>query len=204
MRKADLLKNHQPFDQALARYRTFMEKVVAGGSIAGDAQERRDLAESVVLRLAANWESFVDGHLVDCVNRDPTRLSEFFGVTIPPNPSKDLCQALIFGDGYRDFHTFGDLKGLAKRLLPDTGNPFLAVSPSHAARIDEVYKIRNYLSHYSSKSQRALMRMYRTKHGMDRFYEPGQYLLAYNGTRLWPYFDAFAGASRDMALWYLI
>lgn len=58
MRKADLKKNHEAFDSALARYRSFMEKVVDATRVVGTAQEKRDLAESVMLRLCANWESF--------------------------------------------------------------------------------------------------------------------------------------------------
>ncbi len=204
MRKANLFRNHQPFDEAVKRYREFMKRVVAGTAVARDAQERRDLAESVLLRLAANWESFVDEHLVDCVNRDSSRLSQFFGAKIPPNPSKDLCTALIFGDSYRDFRSMGELKGFARKLLPDDSNPFNEISSSHAEKIDEVYKLRNYISHYSSKAHRALMAMYRDKYKMDRFYEPGQFLLAHSGRRLWSYFDAFEGASTDMAVWMLL
>ncbi len=35
---------------------------------------------------------------------------------------------------------------------------------------------------------------------MERFLEPGQFVLAYNAQRLWVYFDAFEGASNDMKL----
>src|SRR5437016_4495974 len=65
-------------------------------------------------------------------------------------------------------------------------------------------KIRNYLSHYSGKAQRALRELYKNKYSMaaglsmDRFLEPGQFLLAYKAERLWIYFDAFEGASNDI------
>ncbi len=42
----------------------------------------------------------------------------------------------------------------------------------------------------------------KNKYDMDRFLEPGQFLLAYNSQRLWAYFDAFEGASSDMKAWY--
>jgi hypothetical protein len=202
VRKADLLKNHSGLDEAIARYRTFMDKIIDAQRVISSAQEKRDLAESVLLRLCANWESFVDEHLVDCVNCDHSQLSTFFGVTIPANPSKDLCQALIFGDGFRDFKSFGDLKGYTKRILPTASNPFLAISDAHHKRIDEVYRIRNYLSHYSTKGRRSLMALYRDEYRMERFLEPGQFLLAYNARRLWTYCDAFAGASADMKATY--
>lgn len=202
MRKSDLKKNHAHFDDAVARYRTFMDKVINAQRVIGTAQEKRDLAESVLLRLCANWEYFVDEHLVDCLNCDPGRLTDFFGVPVPRHPSKNLCHALLFGDSYRDFRSFGDLKGFTKRILPDASNPFLVISKGHGWKVDEVYKIRNYLSHYSAKAKRALHQMYKTRYKKSRFLEPGQFLLAYKAERLWSYFDAFKGASADMKSWY--
>ncbi len=202
MRKSDLRRNHDPLDAAIDRYEAFMRKVIAAKKVIGNAQEKRDLAESVLLRLCANWERFIDEHLVDCVNRDSSQLCDFFGVSVPNHPSKHLCQALLFGDSYRDFRSFGDLKGFSKRVLPEASNPFLQISKAHAARIDEVYRIRNYLSHYSDRAKRSLRAMYKEKYGMTRFLEPGQFLLAYDGRRLWQYFDGFRGASSDMKGWY--
>lgn len=202
MRKADLKKNHDSFDEAVGRYRGFMQKIIDAQRVIASAQEKRDIAESVLIRLCANWESFVDEHLVDCVNRDHSKLSEFFGVTIPANPSWDLCHALLFGDSFRDFKSFGDLKGFTKKILPEDSNPFLAISGAHTKKIDEVYAIRNYLSHYSAKSKKSLHHIYKKTYRMRRFFEPGGFVLSYNSRHLWSYFDAFEGASQDMKDWY--
>lgn len=202
MRKADLRKNHTPFDEALMRYRGFMQKIVDAQRVVASADEKRDIAESVLIRLCANWESFVDCHLVGCVNRDHAMLNTFLGVRVPPNPSWDLCHALLFGDSFRDFRSFGDLKGFTKKVLPENSNPFLCISAAHTCKIDEVYAIRNYLSHYSARAKRSLRHVYRSKYQMSRFLEPGQFVLAYNAKRLWEYFDAFQGASDDMKNWY--
>lgn len=202
MRKADLKKSHEEFDEAVSRYRGFMKKIISAQRVVASVQEKRDIAESVLIRLCANWESFVDQHLVGCVNCDHSKLSEFFGVTIPPNPSWELCHALLFGEKYRDFRSFEDLKGLTKRILPKSGNPFLVISTAHAKKIDEVYAIRNYLSHYSAKSRRSLFNVYKSTYKMRRFLEPGQFVLAYDAYRLWNYFAAFEGASDDMKDWY--
>ncbi len=201
MRKADLRKNHNSLDAAIRRYRTFMDKIVNAQRVVSTPQEKRDMAESVLLRLCANWEYFVDEHLVDCVNCDHRKLSQHFSVRIPENPSWDLCHALIIGADYNDFRSFGDLKGFSKKILREESNPFLSVSNGHAHKIDEVYKIRNYLSHYSRSGYRALMKVYKDTYQMERFLEPGQFLLAYNAQRLWLYFDAFEGASNDMKAW---
>lgn len=202
MRKSDLKKNHIPLDDAFARYRSFVDKIINAQRVISTTEEKRDIAESVLLRLCAYWERFIDEHLVDCVNRDNTKLSTYFAVTIPDNPSWELCHALIIGASYKDFKSFGDLKGFSKKILPDASNPFLQITPAHTKKIDEVYSIRNYLSHYSAASWRALMEVYKAKYDMTRFLEPGQFVLAYNAERLWAYFDAFQGASADMQAWY--
>ena len=198
MKKSDLAQNHHPFDEALSRYRTFIKKIINAQRVVSTTEEKRDIAESVLLRLCANWESFIENHLVDCVNCDPSKLSTYFSVTIPRNPDWNLCYALLVGRNYLDFRNFGDLKSFTKRILPGTSNPFLSISRTHSRRIDEVYKIRNYLSHYSATSRRHLMDVYRETYQMQRFLEPGQFLLAYSADRLWKYFDAFEGASKDM------
>lgn len=202
MRKADLKKNHVPFDAALARYRAFIDKIINAQRVISTKEEKRDIAESVLLRLCAYWERFVDEHLVDCVNCDHKQLSKHFSVSIPKNPSWNLCHALIIGASYTDFRSFGDLKGFTKKILPENSNPFLQVSANHANKIDEVYKIRNYLSHYSASSSRALKHVYKTNYDMRHFLEPGYFLLAYEAQRLWAYVDAFEGASNDMKTWY--
>lgn len=202
MRKADLLKNHNSFDRAVTRYRAFTERIIAAQRVVSKKTEKEDLIESVLLRLCANWERFVDEHLVDCVNVDYSKLGEFFGVPIPRNPSHSLCQALIIGSGYLDFRSFGDLKGFTRKVLPDASNPFLAVSQAHSNKIDESFKLRNYLAHYSSVARRSLDRMYKKVYRLKRFVEPGRFLIAYEGRRLWKYFDAFQGASQEMKSWY--
>jgi len=202
LRKSDLKKNHGPFDEAVARYRGFIKKIIGAQRVVSTAEEKRDLAESVLLRLCAHWEGFIDSQLVGCVNRDHTQLREYFDVSIPENPSWALCHALIIGAKYTDFRSFGQLKGYSKKILPDKSNPFLQIAKAHTKKIDEVYKIRNYLSHYSTASRRALMRVYQTNYRMQRFLEPGQFLLACGAKRLWGYFDAFEGASKNMKASY--
>ncbi|MBL4793429.1 MAG: hypothetical protein JKY97_10915, partial [Citromicrobium sp.] len=165
-------------------------------------QEKRDLAESVLLRLLANWERFVDEQLVDCLNIDHSRLSEYLGVSIPAHPSKNICEAILFGGTYRDFRGFGDLKGFSKKILPEASNPFLVVHSSRTSAIDEMYKLRNYLAHYSSAAKRALKRMYEEKYEYTNFVEPGMFLLGNNCMMLWHYFDMLEGASSDMKTRY--
>ena len=198
MRKADLKKNHEKLDDTIDRYRSFMERMINAKRVIQSDEEKQDLAESVLLRLCANWESFLDEHLVDCVNVDPSKLTDFLGVPMPKHLSKNLCTALIFGDSYRNFANFRELERFTKKLLPKESNPFLEVTREQAKKIDEVYTIRNYLSHYSARSKRALHSMYKKNYETAKFIEPGKFLLAYNAKRLWTYFDTFKDASTKM------
>ncbi len=202
MRKADLAKNHQQFDRALARYRNFTKRIISAQRVISKKTEKEDLIESVLLRLCAIWERFVDEHLVDCVNVDHSKLNEYLGVPIPRNPTRNLCEALLIGANYLDFRGFGQLKGYSKKILPDASNPFLAVGSSRINKLDETFKLRNYLAHYSSASRRSLDQMYKNVYKLGKFVEPGRFLIAYDGSRLWKYFDAFEGASQDMKDWY--
>lgn len=92
MRKSDLKKNHSPFDDAIHRYRDFAEKIVDAQRVVGTAAEKRDIAESVLLRLCANWERFVDEHLVDCVNCNHSRLSKYFSAGTQERLFVDLAE----------------------------------------------------------------------------------------------------------------
>lgn len=201
MRKADLISRHEEFIATVAWYRDFLAKIVEAQRVIRTTEEKRELAESIVLRLCAHWEYYIDELLVASINRDHSKLSDHFGVTIPAHPSQDLCQALIFGDGYRDFPSFGALKGFSRKILPEQSNPFLAVQNGNSSTIDEIYAIRNYLSHYSKKAKRTLMAKYRESHEMSRFLEPGQFLLAYNANRFEDIFVAFESAANDMKEW---
>jgi len=56
MRKADLKKRHDYFDKTVERYRSFTKKIIDAQRVLGSVYEKRDLVESVILRLCANWE----------------------------------------------------------------------------------------------------------------------------------------------------
>lgn len=97
-----------------------------------------------------------------------------------------------------DFRGFDDLLGYSKKILPEGSNPFPKVQKSHATKITEAFKLRNYLSHYSAKAKNNLMHMYKTQYHLTQFREPGFFLFVDSGKRLWAYFDSFEGASTDM------
>jgi len=49
MRKLDLRKNHEAFDAAFVRYRAFLDKIINAQRVISTPDEKRDVAESVLL-----------------------------------------------------------------------------------------------------------------------------------------------------------
>jgi len=197
MRKADLRKNHHEFDGILGWYAEFLTRVLRAKRVVR-AQDKREIAESVLLRLCAYWESFVEKELVDCANIDCAQLAKYTGVQLPKHLSIAMCEAILMGGRYLNWRSVGELKSLARKVLPDHVDPFAKITAATERKIDEVYVIRNYLSHHSKASRRALMQMY-TKYGLKRFKEPGAFLLAKSNRRLVEYGTAFENASAEMA-----
>lgn len=179
-------------------YVDFLDRILGAQRVVGSIEDKREIAESTLLRICAYWESFVDEELVDCANIDSSTLPEFTGVRLPTNLPRAVCEAILFRGGYLDFPSVGALKGFAKRALAETVNPFAKIRPATAAKIDEVFTIRNYLAHQSKASRRALMKMYRENYDLGRFQEPGRFLLANNAQMLAEYIGAFIDASQQM------
>jgi len=83
-------------------------------------------------------------------------------------------------------------------VLCDVNNPFKLIANPTANKIDEVYIIRNYLSHLSTKSERSLRQMYQDSYKLNNFRRPGDFLLSYNAKRLFQYVEAFFHSSQQM------
>lgn len=112
--------------------------------------------------------------------------------------------AMLLGLGYLDFRSIGKIKKIGHDVLVDAHNPFKRIPQSAGIKIDEFYKIRNYVAHYSSLSKRSLMKIYKEKYGMQRFREPGNFLIAQDREsrqiRFSNYIDAFIETAYKMGL----
>lgn len=197
MRKADLKKNHDEFEDDMRWYIDFLSRMLVAQRVV-QYEDKIEILESLVIRLCALWEAFVEGEMIDCLNIDSSRCREELKLRLPNHLSRDLCEAILIGHGYLDFRSVSDIKGFAKRVLPEDVNPFKLIKPAAGKRIDELYIMRNYLSHYSSKSRRALHRMYQDSWKLRNFCQPGDFLIAYKGKRLVQYIEALLSASEQM------
>jgi len=70
-------------------------------------------------------------------------------------------------------------------------------------RIDEFYKIRNYLAHYNDYAKRGVEKIYKQRYGLKTFRQPGEFLLTIDKrekeTRMAVYISNFYEASEAMA-----
>ena len=136
---------------------------------------------------------------MDCTNIDCSQLAAHVDATLPQHLTLAMCQAILFGGRYSDFRSVGDLRGFAKKVLPDHVNPFAKIASATGQRIDDTFTMRNYLSHQSKVSRRALMRTYAERYKLQRFREPGAFLVANRYRRLAECLVAFRSASGQMA-----
>lgn len=115
MKKADLRKNHLWFEGQVMYYDDFFNRTINAQKVL-TLGDKREIAESSLLRLCAYWESFVDQELVDCSNINCSQLQAYVGVRLPKHLSIAMCEAILFGRGYLSFRSVGDTKGVAKKV----------------------------------------------------------------------------------------
>lgn len=198
MRKADLAKNHDEFEEDMDWYIEFLIRMLGAKRVV-KYDDKLEILESLVIRLCAIWEAFIEGEMIDCLNIDCSKCKEELQLKLPKHLTKDLCEAILVGPGYLNFRNVDDIKKLAKQVLPENVNPFRLIRTNPTAkRINEFYTMRNYLTHYSGKSRRTLQRMYQDSQGLKNFRQPGDFLIAHRGKRLIQYIDAFLDASKQM------
>lgn len=166
-------------------------------------EDKRSIFEAFVFRICAYWEVLVEDLLIDCLNRDTSRYSEFTGYRLPKNLPRQVCKAVIVGIGYTDFKSVDHLKKISKQMLIPECNPFTTITTSNLKRIDEFFTLRNYLAHYSDSAKRALWNVYRNTYNMGKFIEPGVFLLAIdrqeNMPRMGVYINHFKAVANKMA-----
>jgi hypothetical protein len=210
MRKADLTKNHDWFEEQINWFMSFLMRVkdaqlinqepidINTKFVIGETLDKIEIVESSILRICALWESFVEEELIDCLNLDCSKFSEHLRLKLPKDMTRDTCAAALLGDRYLDFKSVGEIKNFAKKVLCQANNPFELIKKTNSKKIDEIYIIRNYLSHYSRKSMRALRDMYLKSHNHRNFIRPGNFLLSNNADRLVQYIKSFVDSSQQM------
>lgn len=200
MKKTSLRLAFDDFDESLVFYADLAQRIVSARRVIRHKYEKLELLEAFILRLVTLWDVFVGELMVACLNRDTSRYAEHRGLKLRKHLSADECTAMLTGLGYLDFRSAGDLQRTAKEILAI--NPFVDIPKGSRQKVDELLIMRNYLSHYSGRSRRALDAVYRRTYGMKTFREPGAFLWANSSRkgqiRFGVYIDSLADASKAM------
>lgn len=203
MKKASPETTIDIFLSNLYFYIELLNKIYTAKYIVSTSEEKEIIFESLLLRIHAHWETFIEDILIDCLNRDTSKYVEYTGFKLPKHVSRDLCSAILIGTKYLDFRSVGEVKKLANNILVDSYNPFKTISKTVAGKIDDFTKLRNYLSHQSFAAERTLMKMYKSRYKLQSFRSPGNFLLVWdkrtNQTRFGNYIDAFLEATDQIA-----
>jgi len=185
MKFKSILKNHEQFESAVEDIVAYAQEVIADLPYKNQisVKEKHILLEALILKMCALWGKFVEEELVYAAYLNTKKLSQLMGVNINTKLTTEITRALIFSDTYRSFRGIDDLIHFSKKVIEDQYNPFTQITLSQKNNILFTYKIRNYLSHYSRYSRRALFSAYKERYNYTRFLEPGKFLLKDKGKR---------------------
>ena len=200
MIRFNIEKNHLQFEKKIEEILNYASNLVHEIPRYRKVQtsEKILFLESLVLRACALWESFLENELVLCAYSDQSRIKSVMNISQQGKLPRDLIRALIFSDRYRDLHDIQRIKSVFKRFTADSYNPTSKISSTQIKKITFIYSTRNYLSHYSIFSRRALQDRLIKNYQVVKFIEPGKFLLSNNGERFNDLISHFKFASINM------
>jgi len=192
-------KDINEFYSDIIFYRIFCAKINSAKKIIKTEREKNEVIENVLIKVCAKWEKLIDEILIYKFSKDTSKFCESVGVRIKKAITRDLSLSIVIGNRFFDFKDIGDLIKKAGHYLTTTNNIFKNITATEKNKIEEIYFIRNYLSHYSHKSKKSLWSMYKKTYKMKRFKEPGDFLRKETNrnpkiTRLDQYLNIFSSA----------
>ena len=143
--------------------------------------EKGIIIEGLLLRACARWESFLEIEVVSLVNMDKSKLLDELDLPANSAVNQRVIKAILFSTSYRDFHDLQKSKGFFRRFIGDEYNLFDKISNEQINKIHMVYRLRNYLAHYSEFAKKKLGQEYKQTYEYSVFMTPGRFLMRKNG-----------------------
>lgn len=182
-----IIKHHTNFEE------TIEQLIKYGLEILEDEKRKKEekamLTESLLLRSCAYWESFIEKEIVFLTDLDTTYLITKMGLPENTKLNLKLIRALIFSDTYKNFYNISNSINTLKKIITIEHNLFLEITHEQRNKIDFIYKLRNYLSHYSQYSKKQLFSALRKNYKYKRFQEPGLFLMKKKDGKKGRYFE---------------
>ena len=183
--KKAILSNHKQFEDKIENIIKYglglINDKLPGKMEKKSKEEKSMLLESLLLRSCALWESFIENEIVLLVSLEPGNLSKEMGLPQYSKLSVKLVRALLFCNKYRTYYNIEQSKSTFKRVISDKHNLFSKITKEQINKISFIYKMRNYLSHYSGFSRKELLKAYDKTYKRKKFLQPGYFLMKEKG-----------------------
>lgn len=187
MSRATILKNHKRFEDVIENIIRYAQDIIVDlphKNKKPTTDEKKMLIEALLLRACALWENFIEKEIVLLIDLDPSNLLNEFDLPRNTDVNPKLIRAIIFSDHYRDFHDIDRSMSFFDRVIVDKNNAFKKITIQRKEKINFIYKLRNYLAHYSEFSKTNLFRAYKqAPYNYKRFQEIFGTRVVFNKTK---------------------
>jgi hypothetical protein len=116
-------------------------------------------ADYAAIRLYREFETLMLESLSGSINNDSRTISSTVGCSFPKHMSRAVCQYLIVGTGYFDFHGRDGLIQTVKGFIPDDHYlTKILKKPEYKDSLERLSAIRNFAAHDSDRAKEAARR----------------------------------------------
>lgn len=117
-----------------------------------------------IIRLYREFEDLMLSCLVALINSDATTFSQLKGRKFPNHMNVEVCEYLVYGDGYFDFSGREGLIGTIKKFAPNTHwLPTTVKKQIYKDSLEKMCALRNFAAHDSSVSKKRALQVINQK-----------------------------------------
>ena len=150
-RKKSIKKTALAFAEALHDIRLFLEETAPALS----ADRASWIYELAIVRVYREFERLVLHAIVGAINNDTSTISSTTGIPFPKHLTHEVCEFIVVGDGYFDFHGRDGLIKEIKRFVPQGHYLLTAIERrSYKQALERLVVLRNFAVHSSAISKR--------------------------------------------------
>ncbi len=181
MSKNIILKNHVQLEQNIEESIKYGLKLIELKTELLNSTEKTIVIEGLLLRACAYWEKFLEAEVIYLIEMDKSKLIEELELPCNSVLNRKIIKSILFSNVYRDFHDIDKSKTFFRTFITDNYNLFKKLTNEQIKKTQTVYKLRNYLVHYSEFSKRKLQQEYINNYKYSVFMAPGKFLIKSSG-----------------------